>query len=297
MEFEIYKTKEAWLASRQNLMMGTDIAAIIGAHKYKSPLMIWAEKKQGFAPEENERMKWGKKMEPVIGAEWAERHGERKTAPAGSYTIFYHDRTRPFGATLDFLVDQKNPLEIKTTGYGDWQADGVPLMYQVQIQWQLLATSAEVAYCAALIGGNKYFETEILRDEKFLTLAQEKALSWHQQYIIGDDIPPAEPTRDDAKLLATIYGEFDAVKILDPSNAEKMIRRKDLMEKIKELEEEKTRLENEIKQELQGANYGQIPGVEGYIAYKNQTKKSYTVKESTSRVFREVKNLPNELRQ
>ena len=73
-------------------------------------------------------------------------------------------------ANIDGIVTENNKskalLEIKTVGEyaaSDWD-DGLPLEYYLQIQHYLAVTDLQKAYCAVLIGGNKFSHQVIERD-------------------------------------------------------------------------------------------------------------------------------------
>ena len=66
MEVDEAARKEAWLSERRKHITGTDVAAILGLSRFKTPLRVWLEKKGEIEPDENEAMRWGKRLERVI---------------------------------------------------------------------------------------------------------------------------------------------------------------------------------------------------------------------------------------
>src|SRR3990167_4211011 len=70
--------KEAWLAERRTGIGGSDVSAILGINKYKTPYQIWQEKR-GEVPEfeGNERTKWGVLHEPLILEEYCKESGKK----------------------------------------------------------------------------------------------------------------------------------------------------------------------------------------------------------------------------
>lgn len=62
-------------------------------------------------------------------------------------------------------------LEIKTASEylkQDWDDGNIPDYYYVQLQWYLYVTGLQWGYFVTLIGGNKYREYEVIRDEDMI---------------------------------------------------------------------------------------------------------------------------------
>ena len=53
-----------WLTLRRSKITATDCAAILGKSKYKSPHMVWLDKRGKSKPFDNEAMKRGRDLEP-----------------------------------------------------------------------------------------------------------------------------------------------------------------------------------------------------------------------------------------
>ena len=75
-------------------------------------------------------------------------------------------------ANIDGCVEEKDGtvalLEIKTANQyaqSDWE-DGLPAAYYIQIQHYLEVCGLHKAYIAVLIGGNKYQQMSVERDEE-----------------------------------------------------------------------------------------------------------------------------------
>lgn len=67
-------------AVRRKGIHGSDVAAIVGATKRGSARSVWHEKHDGVfvdLPHLATAAKWGRLLEPVVAAEWAERHDMR----------------------------------------------------------------------------------------------------------------------------------------------------------------------------------------------------------------------------
>jgi putative phage-type endonuclease len=60
-------SREDWLKHRNKGIGGSDVSAICGLNPWRSPLSVYLEKTgQIEAAEENEAMRWGTLLEPVV---------------------------------------------------------------------------------------------------------------------------------------------------------------------------------------------------------------------------------------
>lgn len=162
-------SKEEWLHYRKGGIGGSDVAAILGISKWKSEIEIWLDKtnQTDDIPEENEAMKWGNIMEPVIRNYFS----EIMDRPVVEVKAILQHPEYPFmladidGLTID---DEGNPavLEIKTASEfkrNEWEG-GIPAYYETQVQHYLCVTGAAKAYVAVLIGGNTFLVYEVDAD-------------------------------------------------------------------------------------------------------------------------------------
>ena len=68
--------RNEWLALRRKGIGGSDCAAACGLSRWKSPLQLFVEKTSAVkAEEDNERMEWGRRLEPLIRSTFAEKSG------------------------------------------------------------------------------------------------------------------------------------------------------------------------------------------------------------------------------
>ncbi len=157
-----------WLAERRTGIGASDIAAVAGLSRYRSPFDVYLDKiGQAAPPAETAAMHWGHLLEPVVAREWAERHQVR----IRRHRAMIRHPQHPWAyAHLDFEVPGAI-LEIKTAGHyaaDQWGEDGtdmVPPEYMMQVQWQLACTGRPVGYLAALIGAHTYHDYIVPRDQ------------------------------------------------------------------------------------------------------------------------------------
>ena len=150
---------DEWLDFRSKGIGGSDVAAIMGISKYRSPVEVWMEKRGLKEPadlSDKEAVEWGNRLESIVRDKFAEMHPELMVMELPASLVSHN---RPWAhANLDGCVKDEHGdwgvLEIKTVGKNrekDW-ADGVPDYYLTQVTHYLSVTGWKYAWVAALIG-------------------------------------------------------------------------------------------------------------------------------------------------
>lgn len=257
---------QQWLERRKHGIGGSEAAAILGLNKYATPYTVWLEKTNRAEPDDlsdNQKVYWGTVLEPVVADEFARRHPEFKVHAPGA---MYQSVEYPWMlASVDRVIYEedelarskhgkvyvpKGILEIKTCGERakvDWE-DGVPDYYLAQVNHYLSVTGYEYAYVAVLIAGQEYREYKVERDREDIQWLNCKEMEFWFEYVEADKVPPLRGNRADSEALLGQYSVADDlfVKMLD-DDAPQVGQYVEIGEKIKELEQEKSRLNNEIK--------------------------------------------------
>lgn len=157
---------------RKNGIGGSDVAAICGLSKWKSPLDVFLEKTskelQIQKPIVFER---GNKFEP-----WIKNLFEKKTGKSVSLineTIYDTEHSFMF-AHMDGLIKNENALvefkhysKFMGNEWGEEETDSIPTDYLLQVQHYLYISKLDKAYVAVLLGTNDSFNIiyNILCDE------------------------------------------------------------------------------------------------------------------------------------
>ena len=242
--------RSEWLNLRRKGIGGSDAAAACGLSRWKSPLQLFIEKTSTIRLEaDNERMAWGRTLEPVIRTEFSKRTG----LSVQECPFMFAFQEYPFMiANIDGIVTEKDGnkalLEIKTVGEHsakDWE-DGLPLEYYLQIQHYIAVCDLNKAYCAVLIGGNKFSYQVVDRDDETIhTIIALESDFWLNHVMKG--VAPVV-TDKDAELLNTLYPQSNATTAILPQSADAII--SDYLE-LKTLEDnlkqQKSEIENKLK--------------------------------------------------
>lgn len=274
--------REAWLAERKFGIGGSDAAVIMGMSPWKSALQLWGEK-TGVIEEkdlsDNESVYWGNVLEEVVANEFQNRHPELLVDVVGVSVV---SEEHPFmRGNLDRVVYEVDGsaavLEIKTVGsYGakQWENETVPDYYLCQVQHYMAVTGYDKAYIAALIGGQKYVERLVLRDDAFISLLiEQERLFW--ETVQNNTPPDADGSDDAASAIKALYPASTEGKYVElPDEIDKLIAQKKSYEAVTDEYEAMVRtIDNKIRQAIGDAETGKTEKhIITYKSAKNGTR-------------------------
>jgi len=140
-------TPEEWLTLRRSSIGGSGASAILGLSKYATPLSLWADKLYGSPEINNDYVKWGNILEPVIRSQFKDYLLDAGKIKSRVYEspFMYRSKTHPFmTANIDGIVitDQGlGGLEIKTATIlqakdGVLMSCPMPITVRSSIIWQ-----------------------------------------------------------------------------------------------------------------------------------------------------------------
>lgn len=154
-------TKEDWLNIRSRDITATEVPALFGVSPYATAFEVWHRKHGNIHVEieENERMKWGTRLESAIAHGICEDNGW--TIIDGGRFIYINDRG--LGCSPDYIVadaeGRNGILEVKNVDWlahkRSWDEEGAPPHIEFQLQTQLELSEFEWGAIGALIGGNE----------------------------------------------------------------------------------------------------------------------------------------------
>lgn len=215
--FELHRVpdgdREAWLEQRRRGIGGSDVAALMGISKYRTPLQLYMEKTgatSGQDISDKPAVMWGNILEPVVGDHYRKQHHDRTVRRVNAVCSSIK---RPWAqASLDYEVRDPEHgwgvLEIKTAGLrvaDDW-ADGVPVYYQTQVMHYLSVTGRAFADVAVLIGGSDYREYRLERDEEDIA-AVNAAVDAFWERVQHRRMPPVTGTYGEVRDMADAFND------------------------------------------------------------------------------------------
>jgi putative phage-type endonuclease len=274
-----------WLALRSKGIGGSDISAILGLTKWKTPLEVYLEKTGQAAPvEENDSMRRGKILEKLVIDRFG-REEENITISAPNWIYPHPKKDFIFGSPDQFYVRQKTKLdgnlECKTTKMEietclpEWYTQGqlycgVTGKEELSVAWFVLPQSfkdselakfkdATVDELRALEIVFDYHSEVFPRNDDYIKYLEEEAEKFWKDNVLKR-VPPNPMNLTDLAYLypsrmkgKSLNGNLECVKLYDEYltynktklDAEKMV--KELAQQIKLIMKDAEQLKFEDK--------------------------------------------------
>jgi len=248
-------SRKEWVERRVNSIGGSEIGAIMGFNKYKTPLQLYNEKLR-ITPyvdiSEKDAVYWGNVLEPIVANEFAKQTGK---GIAALDKIIMHPRYRYMTANIDRdVLNEDAGLECKTASAytaADWAGEEIPESYILQCQWYMSVTGASNWFIACLIGGQKFVWKPVERDEEIIKLMENAAIDFWENHI-QKRIPPVASAGDSRDFMVKYQDAVDLPEAADTMISELLAIKDDLDRQ----EENKKEIEARVKQMLNGHTAG-----------------------------------------
>jgi putative phage-type endonuclease len=271
---KLYNTKNMsrteWLMARKSGLGGSDVASIAGLNKYSSALQVFIDKTEPLSEVEDgpisEAAEWGNRNEPTIRQKFRENHPEWKVQQSH---VMWQSVEHPFMlANVDGLVfDPKRGwgiLEIKTASEwlsDDWGEEEAPENYVIQLMHYLKVLNLQWGIFAVLIGGNRYKEFYVERDEELIEALVEIEKDFWENHVLANVAP--DPSYNDGDLLAGLFPSStalpeDEILELEDSTIELINELDELKVQEKEMKKRKAEIENLLKKKMGEHQVGMV---------------------------------------
>ncbi|MEI7474711.1 MAG: YqaJ viral recombinase family protein [bacterium] len=287
---------------RQKYIGGSDISAVMGLNRWKTPLKLWAEKTGKIEPADLsnvDAVKMGNTLEEFVAQQFSTETGKTVRRAPKKYT---HKEYDFMGANIDRLVTGTDELlECKTCSLwkkDEWGGDDIPQEYILQVMWYLGITGRKTGYIAVLIGGQHFRYKKIDFDSELFETMIEQALEFWN--CVQNDIPPAILPADSETLLE-LYPSHSVDIIENMEIEDKVAYLQELKMHIKSMQDEQKEIETELKNII-NENMG-VKTPNYVVTWKEQTSKRVDTQrlkddgiyeqylsESSTRVLRIAKN-------
>ena len=232
---------------RTKYIGGSDIGAILGLSRFRTPLQVWMEKTgKDIKQSDSLPMRFGSFAEEFVASEYSKATGFELIHDE---SIYIHPTHSFMSAHIDRFVlpksdlsnagkrnsdtkstrvnsiddDQNNPivfsriLECKTANpfatneWGETGTDQIPMSYLCQCIWYMAITEIGRADLAVLFGNHDFRIYEITKDVELENLVIQKAEHFWHQYVLKD-IPPPVASEQDCQLL---FSNSDSTKTVE----------------------------------------------------------------------------------
>lgn len=203
-------TDDEWLHARNRGLGGSDILAVLGFSRYRTPWDVWAEKTgvRSWQDEGSDAAELGSDLES-----WLEG---RATRLLGLPVVRTEHRTYAHPAypwrmcSPDGIATDGRLTEYKTAGLASgfgipsgWAEGGIPLGYEFQCRWSLHVMDAPAAEVVALIAGMGLVHRTITRDFAVEADMVAQVSDWYERHIVAGVEPPLGAADND--LMQRLY--------------------------------------------------------------------------------------------
>ena len=205
---------------RTKYIGGSDIGAILGLSRYRTPLQVWMEK-TGKETKKTDSLplRFGSFAEEFVASEYARSTGFELLHDESSYThpsfSFMSGHIDRFvlndggnAALPTRILECKTANPFATSEWGEIGSDQVPMSYLCQCIWYMAITDINQTDLAVLFGNSDFRIYEIARDLELEELVIQKAEDFWHQYVLKD-IPPPVASEQDCQLL---FSNSDSTK-------------------------------------------------------------------------------------
>lgn len=286
-------SREEWLADRRNSLGGSDVGAILGLNKYRSPYTVWAEK-VGIFPEQpdNEAMRQGRDLEDYVAKRFEERSG--KNAHRMNY-ILRNDDAPHLHANIDRrILGEEAGLECKTASalsMKNYVGGEFPESYYAQCVEYLAVTGWKRWYLAALVLNKAFFvyqlttiqddecpewcESSVYVSPDELDALKRCASDFWESYVEPNTPPPMDGTDATTDALESIYeGDGSSVELFGRDSLFEQLR--ELTAQKKQTEAEIEQIKQTIMQDMGNAEHASCRGWK--ITWARQSRSTFDVK-------------------
>jgi putative phage-type endonuclease len=199
---------------RSKYIGGSDIGAILGLSRFKTPLEVWMEKTGKETKKvDSLPLRFGSFAEDFVAREYSRATGF-DLHPEHSYMSAHIDR---FVLGDQDTLRSNRILECKTANpftSGDWGevgSDEVPMSYLCQCIWYMAITAIDKTDLAVLFGNSDFRIYEIARDPALEALVIAKASAFWDEHVLKDIPPPVQSEAD----CQTLFSKGDPAKSME----------------------------------------------------------------------------------
>lgn len=254
--------RDDWLKYRKPFIGGSEAAAAMGLSPYQSQFSLYVNKvTDEVSDEDNDYMKWGRRLEEAIGLGISEDTG----IPVVRYPYMLKSKKWPWMAVnLDFLAPDA-VVEVKNvSGHmsDEWAEGAVPTVYGLQGQHACAVTGLPRVHFFPLIGGHEGRPVTVERNDALIeNLVEGERKFWE---LVQNATPPEiDGSESTKKALKALYSDPEADSKTElPFHALELLGQRAIAKAvIKEHTEVVNEVENQLFNMMGNFEIGQVDGV------------------------------------
>ncbi len=255
--------RKAWLRLRRTGIGGSDAGAVCGLNPYSSPMKVYQDKicdmpeeqnsgemtENSGTGETNEAVRQGHDLEDYVARRFMEATGLKVRRS----NYMYRSLANPFMiADVDRLIAGEDAgLECKTVSAYNadkWKDGEIPMHYIVQCYHYMAVTGKRTWYIAAVILGREFLYRKLEWDDGLIKRLTETERYFWTAYVEKGVMPDPDGSRAcDAVLEQYFHTAKKESAIALTGFDEKLDRREEILAQIAGLEQEQSRIEQEVK--------------------------------------------------
>jgi putative phage-type endonuclease len=267
---------ERILEERKTGIGGSDVAAILGLSRYATPVDVWLEKiGRGEPKEETEAMHFGNALEAVIADKYARRNSVKLMEPS---EMFRHPEHPFLTANPDRLIyhehavlECKNASSFKSSEWGPEGTDEIPVEYLLQSAHYRFVMNLDYVAIAVLLGGNTYRQYRYVENKDL----EERMVGKLIQFWKENVEPKREPVPKTRRDVEALLRPSDRILEVDKNLKATFERLSECKRDKKQLENEISKLEDEICVGLGEASVAVDDKGEKICTYKNVSSQKF----------------------
>lgn len=247
-------SREEWLKLRQQGLGGSDMATAMNINPWSTKYELYLSKTQPPTEnEDNEKMYFGRLLEPMIIKAFCERTGlevqEKKEMR------FHPKHEFIFGNCDGLIIENGKPVSlveaknITDASFSYWN-EGIPTYYFSQIQNYLDVYGFNYGYLAVLVGGSKLEIMRVERDSEFIEKMYKDCEEFWYNHVVTLTEPELQVVDYEKKEI-----DNESSKEADREDIFSYGELGSLRKKISELEEQKKGVEDAIKESMKDSAF------------------------------------------
>ncbi|MVX62685.1 hypothetical protein GKZ28_03060 [Clostridium chromiireducens] len=286
--------KLLWLKERQKGIGGSDVGAIMGVNRWKSPFEVYVDKTEDITEvkESGELSYWGSTLEEVVAREFSIRTG-KKVRKDNRQLI--HKIYKFMMGNIDRRIVGENALleciTVNAFRAKEWEGEEIPPSVILQCQHYMEVIGVDNCYIAALIGGQKFIYKKIERDEELISMIIEAEKDFWINHVEKRIPPKLDGSEAASKYLSKTFKNIDKSLTvnLKAEYKNKINEYLNIKDQMKILDEALKVIENTLKNELGNAEKGSVENFQviwkGIVSNRIDSK---VLKEKYPEIFKDV---------
>lgn len=267
--------REEWLILRRKGIGGSDAAAIVSLDRWRSAFDVYADK-LGLKPEQpdNEAMRQGRDLEDYVAQRFMEATGKKVRR---RNTILQHPEHHWMLGNIDrWVIGENAGLECKTTSVlnrAKFSQGEFPPNYYVQCVHYMAITGAERWYLAVLVLNKAFHVFTIERDEAEVQALIAAEKDFWENHVLKQIPPTPDGSESTSEIIKQLFPEArEREEIALFGYEDKIQQYLELDAQVKELEQERDKIKQELQLAMADAEIGRA---QGYIVeWKNQVRQT-----------------------